>query len=429
MPQQSPLFRQAALDRLSSPEQLDQLMQVVTSRGWMALLALACIVVTACAWAVFGSIPTTVMGQGILIKAGGIHDIDVLGSGVLSELYVREGDVVEKGQVVAQVAQPQLQQQVLQARNELAMLKTRRANEVQYSATNITLETASFDGQKEKLLHQIDALKARIQWLIEQEEAKQKALQLGVISRVEVQATVQSLETARGELAQAHIQLKDLDVRKLALSKQADKTLETLDTQIAQAENDLELLTLQLNHSAKITSPYSGRIQEVRVVPGQMVYPGTAIVSLEKEDAPLLAVGFIPMVGKKVMPNMVAQISPATVKREEYGYMLGRVMSVSGLPTTRAGMMRLLNNDILVQQLVAKGAPFTIEMDLHKNPQSPSGFLWSSGVGPPVGIESGTLCDVRIVVQEQRPMHFILPALRRIFMGESSQLGQVGGAL
>jgi hypothetical protein len=37
---QDKLFRKAALEKLSSPEELDQLMQVTTPRGWFALLGL-----------------------------------------------------------------------------------------------------------------------------------------------------------------------------------------------------------------------------------------------------------------------------------------------------------------------------------------------------------------------------------------------------
>ena len=34
------MFRKVALDRLSSPEELDQLLRVTTSRSWLALLGL-----------------------------------------------------------------------------------------------------------------------------------------------------------------------------------------------------------------------------------------------------------------------------------------------------------------------------------------------------------------------------------------------------
>lgn len=425
MPQQKQIFRQAALDRLSSPEQLDQSMQVTTPKGWIALVALCCVLLTATVWSVVGRIPTTISGGGILIKSGGIYDIDVLGAGVVSSLNVSVGDEVEVGQVIARVAQPQLQQQLDQANATLALLRTERADAAHYSTSSVALETASLERQQESLTHQIDAIQEQIKWLIQQEQAQREALDLGVITRSVLQNTIQSLETARGELARVQIQLKDLEVRKLSLSTRGKRDLDVIDNQIAEAERQLASLNLQLNQSAKVTSPYAGQIQEIRVAEGQMVHPGTAIVSVEKADTPLQAVGFISMVGKKVSPGLVARVSPATVKQEEHGYMIGRVKTVSGLPATRAGMMRLLNNDLLVQQLVAQGAPFTIEVELEKDAHTFSGFRWSSNTGPQVSVESGTLCEVSVVVDEQRPISLVIPALRRLLLGEESQFPKV----
>jgi HlyD family secretion protein len=418
---QQQIFRQAALDRLSSPEQLDQLVQVTTPKGWIALIAACSVLLAATVWSVMGRIPTTISGGGILIKSGGIYDIDVLAMGVVSSIDVAVGDEVEAGQVIALVAQPQLQQQLDQARAALELLHIERADAAQYSTSSIALETASLERQQESLTHQIDAIREQIKWLEQQEQAQREALDLGVITRSVLQNTIQSVEASRGELARVQIQLQDLDVGKLNLSKRSQRDLDTIDNQILEAERHLQALNLQLAQSAQVKSPYSGQIQEIRVAEGQMVQPGTAIVSLEKADTPLQAVGFISMVGQKVSPGLIARIAPATVKREEYGYVLGRVKSVSGLPTTRAGMMRLLNNDLLVQQLVAQGAPFAVEVELEKDAQTHSGFRWSSGEGPPVSVESGTLCEVSVVVSEQRPISLVIPALRRLLLGEEAQ--------
>lgn len=61
------IFRQESLERLSSPEQLDQLMQVVNARSWLALGALGSLVLLAIGWSIFGRIPITVTGKGILV--------------------------------------------------------------------------------------------------------------------------------------------------------------------------------------------------------------------------------------------------------------------------------------------------------------------------------------------------------------------------
>ena len=62
------LFRKVALERLSSPEQLDQLMRITSPVGWVALLALGVLLACGVLWGIWGSIPTKVKGSGILMR-------------------------------------------------------------------------------------------------------------------------------------------------------------------------------------------------------------------------------------------------------------------------------------------------------------------------------------------------------------------------
>lgn len=61
------IFRKESLERLSSPEQLDQLMQIVTPSSWIPLASLGTLVLLAIAWSIFGRIPITTTGEGILV--------------------------------------------------------------------------------------------------------------------------------------------------------------------------------------------------------------------------------------------------------------------------------------------------------------------------------------------------------------------------
>jgi hypothetical protein len=99
------IFRQAALERLSSPEQLDQLMTVTTPRGWLALLALFGLLVLAVVWGFCGRIPIRVAGQGMLIGVGGVSDVVSPFEGQMSEVHFEVGEAVEQGQVVARISQ------------------------------------------------------------------------------------------------------------------------------------------------------------------------------------------------------------------------------------------------------------------------------------------------------------------------------------
>jgi len=98
------VFRKVALERLSSPEQLDQLMNVTTPRGWLSLFALIGLLGMATGWSVFGNIPTQVAGSVIFVKTGGVKNIDSPYSGQIDEMRVQVGDIVHKGEVVAIVS-------------------------------------------------------------------------------------------------------------------------------------------------------------------------------------------------------------------------------------------------------------------------------------------------------------------------------------
>ncbi len=98
------IFRQAALERLSSPEQIDRLMPLTSPRSWIALAAVGLLIVGALAWGLFGTLDTTVEGQGVLMRQGGITSVPVPCTGVVSSILVHAGQTVESGQELARVA-------------------------------------------------------------------------------------------------------------------------------------------------------------------------------------------------------------------------------------------------------------------------------------------------------------------------------------
>lgn len=92
--------------------------------------------------------------------------------------------------------------------------------------------------------------------------------------------------------------------------------------------------------------------------------------------------------------------------------MLGKVKTVAKFPSTAPGMMRIFNNDKLVQQLAAGAAPIAVLADLIPSASTPSGYKWSSPRGPDTEVESGTLCSATITVRQQRPITLVIPMLR-----------------
>ena len=71
----SKVFRKSALDKLSSPEQLDRMIVIVSPSFWLFLAGAALIIVTALLWSIFGRLPINVDTQGIYINEEGVRNI------------------------------------------------------------------------------------------------------------------------------------------------------------------------------------------------------------------------------------------------------------------------------------------------------------------------------------------------------------------
>jgi pyruvate/2-oxoglutarate dehydrogenase complex dihydrolipoamide acyltransferase (E2) component len=99
------LFRKVTLDRLASPERLDELIEVTTPRLWLALLGAGLMLALAVGWGLYGRVPTLVRGHGILMRDGSLQSVVATDGGLIKELLVRVGDDVARDQIVARLVQ------------------------------------------------------------------------------------------------------------------------------------------------------------------------------------------------------------------------------------------------------------------------------------------------------------------------------------
>ena len=94
------IFRKKSIDRLSSPEQLDTLITVTSSRTWMTLICIGIVLACVVLWSVFGRIPIKVDTSGILISSGGNMVVEATADGQVTDVRVETGDSVKKGDVL-----------------------------------------------------------------------------------------------------------------------------------------------------------------------------------------------------------------------------------------------------------------------------------------------------------------------------------------
>ncbi|MBN3878736.1 MULTISPECIES: NHLP bacteriocin system secretion protein [unclassified Nostoc] len=117
------LFRKEALKRASSPEELDQIMQVVSPQKWLPLFTVGLLVTAGLFWSILGRIPITVTGTGIIVYPSKVASFQSPIAGRLRTVNVKVGDFVRRGDVLATLDQSELLKQLQLVRDKLTQLQ------------------------------------------------------------------------------------------------------------------------------------------------------------------------------------------------------------------------------------------------------------------------------------------------------------------
>lgn len=411
------IFRKVALERLSSPDQLDLAMKVTTPKGWAALSGLIIILGFVVLWGIFGSLPTKVSGTAILIKSGGVLGIYSASGGRVTDISIKPGDMIRKGQVVGRIEQLEILSEINDNEMRLQEFIEQKTSMDALSKKETEIKIGLRQERKGKVRQQIAALKKRSKWLDEKISSQEQLIEKGLITKQNLLDTKQMKFSLEKEIMTLKSELTEISVRKIGEKKRSFGEKATMAQKISGLERTLKNLYERLNQHSKIIAPYTGRVLEVKIVEGDLIGTGEFFITMEKTGKTvkdLEAVIYLSaMDGKKVKPGMDIEITPSIVKKEEYGSMLGKVVTVSEFPVSSGGIMRVLRNRQLVEQIIKNhGTPIEIYGDLIPNPDSHGGYRWTSPKGSQIKIQSGTLGNVSIVVRRQAPITLVIPYIK-----------------
>src|SRR6185436_19928735 len=142
----------------------------------------------------------------------------------------------------------------------------------------------------------------------------------------------------------------------------------------------------------------------VRTVPAA----GGTVTAGDQGD--LEAVVYVPAAeANAVREGFSVQVTPSIVRREEFGFIRGRVTHVASFPASVDSAVRAVESQGLAQSLLSGGPVTEVRVRLERNAATPSGFAWSSGSGPDVKVSGGTLCEAQVVMREQAPISLVIP--------------------
>ncbi len=425
MPLSKRLFRESALERLSSPEQLDQQLQVTSPRGWIALLALWSVLAAIMVWSIVGSVPTREEGRGIIVVGGGLQVVVSPGKGRLRSIDVEVGDVLDPGDVVGAISQQTLDDELDEATSQLVELQAQNTRHAEFDQREEDLQASLARVDEQRLQQTIDYARDRITRLRTRHDIVKELVDDGMMIPIDLHDIEQDIETVSLDQEKARLEIQQLIARNENDAFQRERDRMKRDNEVERLQSKVDLLGGRLRRESQVICQNAGRVVEIRVAVQTEVNVGDAIILIEPtgtESGTLEAILYVSaFTGKRIKvhgegdgPDMVAHISPSTVKREEFGSMIGRVSFVAKVPTSKSAMEARLGNKDLAEKFTQEiGLPLEVRILLIPSKDTPSGYAWTSSHGPLTVITAGTPCRGSVTVSEQRPIELLIPFFKK----------------
>ena len=402
------------MNRIETPDQLDEFLRFKSTKSWLALASMAGIVTLAVIWGIFGEVQTKVEGTAILLAEGGLFQIVAKESGHLQECKVRSGDIIQEGQIVAVVNNPQLENQINTKQAEIDSIRASRFKQSQLILARTDAQKRVFETQRLQLIQRKVFIERRLRALDERVRTYEELLKEGAATRQAYLNAKLEYEKALEEGASVDTELNERILKRRELEASVHDQLFQLKFKLSLAQGELSALQKKMDLTTSIRSDFHGRVIEVLARQGQRVLEGQAIVTCDRALTHLEVEIFVPAAeGKKILPGMRIQVVPSTVQREEYGFMTGKVSSVDIFPISRDALLSWLKNDKLVDSVMQKGPLVSVLGSLDRDPSTKSGFHWSSLKGAEVELTAGTMGTAEVVVSKQPPAALVLPAIKK----------------
>jgi len=200
-------------------------------------------------------------------------------SGLVAEVDVREGQVVHKGDVLFKLDPKPFEIALANAKSQLAQSQ---------------LTISSMEADYRRMLRDVDAQRAQVQWAQTNYNRQQALLKIGGTAQQNVDQALAGLGTANAQIGslqqQALVQLAKLGG---AIGLPLERHPEYLTAQAALAE-----VTRQLDHTV-VRAPFDGVVTQV-----SSLQPGAMIVSTLASFVPTSAVGLVSTTDKWVQANL-----------------------------------------------------------------------------------------------------------------------------
>ncbi|MCD1125055.1 HlyD family type I secretion periplasmic adaptor subunit [Jinshanibacter sp. LJY008] len=296
------------------------LIEQKTPFSLIMLYLIGAILVIAIVWAKFARVEEITLGEGRIIPASREQIIQSLEGGILEELNVREGDVVEKGQVLLKIDPTRVGaiyregvSKVIGLKGTIARLRAEAYGtplefpmDVLEVPSIVKDETQAFNARKQTLDESVKTLQTSLKLAEDEINLSEPLMRKGLMSEVELLRMRRQANEFRLQIAE----------RQNRFRSEANAELNKFESELAQSVENVAAREDVMNRTT-IVAPVRGTVNNIKVTTvGGVIQQGGEIMAIIPLEDKLL-------VEAKIKPSDVAFLHPglpATVKITAYDY-------------------------------------------------------------------------------------------------------------
>ncbi len=287
---------------------------------YWVLVLLAVFLASFITWAYFSNVEEVTRGQGSVIPSSREQLVQSLDPGILAELLVKEGDLVEAGQILARMDTERSSAVYREANNKAQALKA-TAVRLRSEAYGIPLKFTE-DVPDELVQRESAAYHSRLRAMQESVQGLQQSKSLldreiAITAPMAAKGVVSEVELLRMRRQSNELSVQIVE-RKNKFQSEANTELVRVESELAQAE-EVAVARADPVKRSELRAPLRGVVKNIRInTLGGTISAGQDIMEIVPVDGPLLIEAY-------VRPQDVAFIKPdddAIVKLTAYDYAL-----------------------------------------------------------------------------------------------------------
>lgn len=301
-------------------------------------------------WAHFAILDEVKRGEGKVIPARQIQVVQSLEGGIIDQILVNEGDMVQQGQTLMRINDTKFASEFGEVRERRAAVAARVARlaaevqgldhvafseELTQSAPRVAaIEKSVFETRARKLAQDIDVLAQQQTRLSESLRLLSKELELTrklyaqkVVPEIEMLRLERQVNETRGQLAETQSKIANV---KTAFRSQADEDLAKSKGDLAVLEENIKSAEDRVRRT-DLQAPVHGIINKINLTTiGAVVQPAANLIEIVPLEDTLLVEGRIrPQDIAFIRPGQDARVKITAYDSSVYGSLKGKVERIS----------------------------------------------------------------------------------------------------